>query len=70
MSNVRVSGDFLFRIVPWFIGFCFVLIITIWIVGGVVLYKSVDTVNEKGVKGVIEGLWCGKEPNCKLPEVK
>lgn len=63
MSNM----DFLFRIVPWFIGFCFILVISGWIVLGIVAYKSINTVQEVGVKGVVEQLWCGKEPNCKLP---
>lgn len=60
----------LFRIVPWFIGFVFVLIVSIWIVGGILVFKSVDAINEKGLRGVVEQVWCGKESNCKLPEIK
>lgn len=66
----RTSGDFLFRIVPWFIGFVFVLIVSIWIIGGILAFKSFDAINEKGLKGVIEQMWCGKDANCKLPEIK
>lgn len=59
----------LFKIVPWFIGFTFVLIILLWIVMGVLMYKSVESVNEVGLKGMTEQIWCGKDTNCKLPEV-
>lgn len=60
----------MFRIVPWFIGFVAMLIVSIWIVGGILVFKFVDAINEKGLRGVAEQVWCGKEPNCKLPEVK
>lgn len=59
----------LFKIVPWFIGLVFTLIILVWIVMGVLMYKGIDSVNEVGVKGITEQLWCGKDTNCKLPEV-
>lgn len=58
------------KIVPWFIGMVFVFIIASWITMGVIAYKSIDAVNEHGVKGVIESVWCGKDTDCKLPESK
>lgn len=66
----RSSKSFVFRIVPWFIGFAFVLIISICIIGGILAFKSFDVITEKGLKGVAEQVWCGKNDNCKLPEVK
>ena len=67
---MRSSGDWIFRIFPFFFGFVILLVITIWIVVGVVAYKSIDAVNEKGLKGVAEQVWCGKEnTNCTLPDL-
>ena len=66
----RTSESFLFRIVPWFIGFVFALILSIWIISGILAFKSLDAINEKGLKGVVEQVWCGKDTDCKLPEVK
>jgi hypothetical protein len=59
----------LFKIVPWFIGLAFTLIILGWIVMGVLMYKGISSVNEVGAKGMVEQLWCGKDTNCKLPDV-
>lgn len=61
----------LFKIVPWFIGIVFVVIIAGWIAMGVIAYKSVDAIDKHGLKGVAERVWCGKSADdCKLPEVK
>lgn len=62
--------DWMFRVVPWFIGFVFVLIISIWIVGGILAYKTINAVNENGLRSLAEQVWCGKEADCKLPWVK
>lgn len=60
----------LFKIGPYFIVFVFVLILTYWIVLGVIVYKSADVISTEGLSGVVENIWCGKKPDCKLPEVK
>ena len=61
--------DTIFRLFPWFFGAVFVLIITWWIVLGYALVKGASTIEEKGLKGLTEQVWCGKNANCKLPEV-
>lgn len=50
-----------------FSGIVFVLMISIWIFGAVLTYKVVDQVNEQGLKGVVEQVWCGKDADCKQP---
>ena len=67
---MRSSGGWIFRIFPFFFGFVLLLVITIWTLVGVVAYKSIDAINEKGLKGVAEQIWCGKEnTNCTLPDL-
>jgi hypothetical protein len=34
---------------------------------GVVTVKAVDQVDEQGLRGVLEQLWCGKSVDCKMP---
>lgn len=57
----------LHKIVPYFIALVFVFIVCSWIFMGVIAYKGATSINENGVKGVVEQLWCGKQPDCKLP---
>ena len=62
------SFNLLFRLVVGFILIAWVAIFAYWIVVGVILVKTADAVNEKGLKTVIETIWCGKEAkDCKLP---
>lgn len=58
----------MFKIVPWFIGFVFFVVILGWITMGVLAYKTIDAVGDKGLKGVAEQVWCGKADKCTLPE--
>ncbi len=55
------------RFVLWFVGVVYVLILSVWIVGAVLLYKAASLASEQdfsgGIKPVIERLWCGK-PGC------
>ena len=55
------------RIVSWFIGCVFALIVCFVIGFAVLTYKTVDTVGKQdwsgGIKPVIERLWCGT-PGC------
>lgn len=60
----------LFKIVPLFIGFVFVVIVSYWIFLGFVVYKSAEAIQNEGLSGVAQTIWCGKKPDCKLPEVK
>jgi hypothetical protein len=60
--------DWMFKVIPWFIGFVFVVIILFWIVAGILVYKGATAVGDQGVRGVVERLWCGeKATDCKLP---
>jgi hypothetical protein len=57
------------KIFPWFFGAVFTLIICYWIAIGYVVVKGVGAVDEKGLKGVVEQVWCGKAADCKLPDI-
>jgi hypothetical protein len=70
MRPYDVGGSWIFRIVLWFIGFVFMLVISGWILIGFFAYKSVYAINDNGLKGVVEQVWCGKDTECKLPEIK
>jgi hypothetical protein len=36
---------------------------------GYLVVKGVGAVDEKGLKGVVEQVWCGKAADCKLPDI-
>jgi hypothetical protein len=57
----------MFRVVTALIVLAFLVIIGFWIVMGTVAYKTVEQVDEKGVKGVVEQIWCGKQKDCTIP---
>ena len=61
--------NIIFKIFPWVFGLVFTLIISCWISMGYLAVKSVDSIDQKGIKGLAEQVWCGKEIDCKLPEV-
>ena len=59
----------LFKIVPSFIVLVGILILGLFVVIGIFTYNTMESVNEVGVKGVLEQVWCGKQhTNCKLLE--
>jgi hypothetical protein len=62
-----MHSTFFSKIFPWFFGAVFALIIGGWIVTGYVVVQGVGAVDEKGLKGVAEQVWCGKAADCKLP---
>ena len=57
------------KIFPWFFGAVVVLIISGWIGMGYIMVKGASAIDEKGLKGVVEQVWCGKAAECKLPDV-
>ena len=63
-----MHSTFFSKIFPWFFGAVFTLIICGWIVTGYVVVKGVGAVDEKGLRGVVEQVWCGQAADCKLPE--
>ena len=50
-------------------GISVIIIVGTWIVMGVLAYKTIDAVGERGVKGVVEEVWCGKDTQCSLPAI-
>ena len=56
------------KIFPWFFGAVFTLIICGWFAIGYFVVQGVGAVDEKGLRGVVEQVWCGKAADCKLPE--
>lgn len=54
-----MENSWLFKVVPIFIGFVFVLIIVIFITVGVIGFKAVNAVDQKGLKTVISDIWNG-----------
>lgn len=59
------------KIINWIVGTVFALslvsAIVFSILIGVVTVKAVDQVDEQGLRGVLEQLWCGKSVDCKIP---
>lgn len=60
----------LFKIVPIFIGIVFVLIISCWIIMGILVYKGSTQISEEGLSSIVHSLWCGKRSDCKVPGVE
>lgn len=56
----------MFRVVTTLIALTFVGVILFWGFAGFLAYKAADGIGEKGVRGVVEQLWCGKSTNCEL----
>ena len=57
-NNFDMMG-WLFKLVPAFIVFCFVAVIVSWIFLAVTGVKVLNTVNDKGLKSVVERVWEG-----------
>jgi len=57
------------KLVKWFIGFVFVLILCQIIAMVYLFITGSAIIEEKGVKGLSERVWCGKDVKCKLPEI-
>lgn len=63
--NSQKRHDMFFRIVLTMIVITFIAIVGFWIFAGTVAIKALDQVEQHGVKGVVEQVWCGKDkPNC------
>ena len=57
--------DIMFRIVSTIIALTFIGIVAFWIFAGTMVVKAADEVDQKGLKGVVQQIWCGKEkPDC------
>ena len=56
----------IFKLVPWFIGFCFVMGILQIALVSFIGVKAVSEIGENGLQAVVEKVWCGKQQDCKL----
>lgn len=57
--------DIMFRVVCTIIALTFVGILAFWIFAATIVAKAADDVDQKGLKGVVQQIWCGKEkPDC------
>ena len=54
-----MKGEWIFKVVPLFIGFVFLVLITFWITLGVLAFKGAKEIQGKGLKGFIEQVWNG-----------
>ena len=50
----------MFKIVPVFIGVCFLLVIGGWILAASIAVKSIDYVEKNGLKSVVNHVWEGE----------
>ena len=61
--------DIMFRVVTTVIALGFVAIVAFWIFAGFVAVKAVGEVEQQGVKGIVEQIWCGNNnPKCLDPK--
>jgi hypothetical protein len=56
------------KLFPWFFGTVVVLMISWVIFMMYVMVTAVSTINEKGLSGFTEQVWCGKKVQCEPPE--
>lgn len=68
-SHRDMPMGWLFKIIPFFFVVVFVMIVAWYVFLGVLLVKGYDKIDEVGLKGAMESVWCGKQPNCKLPSL-
>lgn len=59
-----MKNDWLFKVVPFFIAFCFVAIFVWWAVIAVLGYAIAKDVQSNGLQGVVNQVWCG-DRGCK-----
>lgn len=53
------------RFIKTFIGLVFVCVLAVWLTVGILVYRAAGSIEDKGLKTMIEEIWCGKEnPNC------
>ena len=65
-SNFDRNFNIIQKLVFGFIGFVFILITVGFILFGYLAYKSADVVQEIGLRGAIQQIWCGEKKECIL----
>jgi len=68
-SSLDMPMGWLFKVVPFFVCVVFALILAWYVFLGVLLVKGYDKIDEVGLKGAMESVWCGKQVDCKLPSL-
>lgn len=64
-EKARRRHDMMFRVVMTLFVIAFITIVCFWIFVGTVAVNTVTQVDQHGIKGVVEQIWCGKDsPNC------
>lgn len=61
MNQNKSRFKVIFGIASALIVLTFIGIIAFWAFVGTVAFKAADEINQNGVKGVIEDVWCGKK---------
>lgn len=57
--------NIMFRLVATIISISFVAIVAFYIFAGVLVFKSAGEIQENGLQGVIQQIWCGaKNKDC------
>lgn len=57
--------NILFKLVPVFIGFVFIIILAWFVFIGYFTFVAVDEIREYGIKSITSDIWCGKDVECK-----
>ena len=63
-----MHSTFFSKIFPWFFFAVFALIISWFIFVAYTMINAVSIINEKGLSGFTEQVWCGNNVECELPK--
>jgi hypothetical protein len=66
-SNYDSDANFVrtgVKIVFGIVAVGFVVIVAFWIFMAVTVVKTADQVEQRGLKAVVEDVWCGKDKHC------
>ena len=69
MNNTDTLCSNLDNAVPWILGGVAVLMISWFIFVAYTMVNAVSIINEKGLSGFTEQVWCGKNVECELPKI-
>lgn len=59
MKRYEPKGSWLFKVVPIFIAFVFIVVIGSWLAMGYVAIKATNEIDQRGLKSVLEEVWEG-----------
>ena len=55
------------RLAKSVIGIIATIIVAGWILLGIIVVKTINHIDENGIKGATERIWCGRNQDCHLP---